>query len=160
MKKLLNNKKIIFFDIDYTLFNIDIFKKSNLKEYKNYNEVKKVLKSFSEKLDLGIFSEGEKDFQEKKLENTGIKEYFNKNDIYILQGKNLSIKKVFKKYEKNSVFLVDDKLTILSEVKTLCPFVFTVWIKRGAYAENEKSPKRFVPDLEIEKLTELENIIL
>lgn len=160
MKKLLNNKKIVFFDIDYTLFNVGIFKKSNLKEYKNYNEVKKVLKSLSKKLDLGIFSEGEKDFQEKKLENTGIKEFFNKNNIYILHGKNLSIKKIFKKYEKNSIFLVDDKLTILSEVKTLCPFVFTVWIKRGTYAENEKNIEKFIPDVQIYELSDLENIIL
>lgn len=160
MKKLLKNKKIVFFDIDYTLFNTDIFKKSNLKQYKNYNEVEKVLKNLSEKLDLGIFSEGEKDFQEKKLEKTGIRKYFNKNDVYILQGKNLNIKEVFKKYKEDSVFLVDDKLTILSEVKILCPFVFTVWLKRGVYAENEKNVKEFIPDAKIKELKALEDIVL
>jgi FMN phosphatase YigB (HAD superfamily) len=158
MKKS-NKRKIVFLDIDYTLFNTDIFKKSNLKEYKNYDEVKKVLESLSKKLDLGIFSEGEKNLQEKKLENTGIKKYFNKNDIYILQGKNLSIKKIFKKHEKGSIFLVDDKLPILSEVKALCSFVFTVWIKRGAYAKKQKSIKGFTPDAKIKDLSGLENII-
>lgn len=159
MKKLSNKKKIVLFDIDYTLFNIDIFKKSDLKEYKNYDEVKNVLESLSKKLELGIFSEGEKDLQEKKLENTGIKKYFNENDIYILQSKSLNIKKIFKKYAGCFIILVDDKLTILSEVKILCPFVFTVWIKRGAYAKKQANIKGFIPDGEITNLNDLENII-
>lgn len=159
MKKLLKNKKIVFFDIDYTLFDCDNFKNSNLKDYKNYDETGKVLKDLSKKNDLGIFSEGEKDLQEKKLEKTGIKKYFNRNNIYMLQGKSLSIKKIFKKYKNDSVFLIDDKLTILNEVKILCPFVFTVWVKRGIYAQKQESIKGFIPDAQVTDLNELKNII-
>jgi len=159
MKKLLKNKKIVFFDIDYTLFNVDIFKKSDLKRYENYQEVENVLKILSKKFSLGIFSEGEENFQREKLNKTGIEKYLDQGHIYIMQGKNLLIKKTFERYKENTIFLVDDKLTILSQVKSIYPNVFTIWVKRGEYAEKQESIKGFIPDVQVTDLNELRNII-
>ena len=160
MKKSLKNNKIVFFDIDYTLFDCDIFKKSNLKDYKNYDETEVVLKNLSKKTDLGIFSEGEENLQKAKLYKTGIGKYFTQGNVYILQGKNVLIEETFEKYRGNSIYLVEDKLEILNQVKSVYPDIFTVWVKRGIYAEKQGRTNGFMPDAQILNLNELINIIL
>ena len=153
-------KKIVLFDIDYTLFDTDVFKKSELKKHSIYNEVEEVLKKVSEIADLGIFSQGVLDFQNNKLKKTDIRKYFKEGYIHIVEEKEPNLLEVLSKYKNHELFLVDDKLTVLYKAKMLMPSVFTVWIKRGIYAECQKPIKNFVPDAIITNLMELLSIIV
>lgn len=153
------NKKIILFDIDYTLFNTDLLKETDLKIHSLYKEVKDVLNKLSKKANLGIFSEGEANFQKNKLAKTEIEKYFSQNHIYIVEKKDQKSLDFFRSYKHLDIFLIDDKLSVLRQIKRSYPYVFTVWIKRGKYASVQKPINDFTPDAEIKDLQKVVEII-
>lgn len=153
------NKVVIFFDIDYTLFNTDIFKKTRLREYVLYNEVEEVLADLKKIAKLGIFSEGKIEFQKTKLEKTKIKKYFLKKITHIVEDKKNNLNNIFLKYLDTQVFLIDDKLSILYEAQLILPSLITIWIKRGKYARFQKRIKNFEPNAIIGNLKEAIPII-
>ncbi len=155
----MKNKKIVLFDIDYTIFDTDHFKKSKLKYHKIYPEVREALKRLSRIAVLGIFSEGELDFQSKKLIDTGIYDFFDKKNTHIVLSKLTDLKTVLTKYQDRKIFFVDDKLEILYETKKMLPNIFVVWMKRGIYAISQKEIIDFKPDAEVTDLRELINIV-
>lgn len=150
---------VILFDIDYTLFDTAHFKNSQLAEFRIYEEVLETLQSLGKNITLGIFSEGEDSFQTTKLINTQIHEFFKKEYIHIVKSKDESIEGVFKKYKNDKVILVDDKLTVLVRAKEILPHVYTVWMKRGFYAEKQQPIKGFRPDAIIYSLKEIIEIV-
>ncbi|MDP3988463.1 MAG: sugar phosphate nucleotidyltransferase [Candidatus Levybacteria bacterium] len=152
-------KKVVLFDIDYTLFDTKNFKDSNLKDHSLYNEVIGVLEKVSKVADLGIFSEGEVAFQKNKLVKTDIKKYFDKKHTHIVEKKDLSLEKILRKYEKDFLILVDDKLGVLHSAKNMMPSVFTVWVKRGMYAQLQKPIENFSPNETLDNLGELASIV-
>lgn len=151
--------KIVLFDIDYTLFNTDIFKSSNLQEFKIYDEVKNVLEKLSSVAILGIFSEGEEVLQKKKLLETQIGDHFIKEHMYIVAKKENELEKILETYKNHTIFLIDDKLTILYKAKSTLPHLYTIWVKRGRYAENQEPIEGFVPDSQVDDLTDIVEII-
>jgi len=152
-------KGLVFFDIDYVLFNTRHFKKSKLKDYENYQETLSALKNLSEFITLGIFSKGKYDWQTAKLKNTGIANFFDKQNVHIFSNKNTNIKKVLDNYKDSKIFLIDDKLRVLYLVRKKSDSVFGVWLKRGPYAENQKPIPDFKPDAEVENLSDAVKII-
>jgi len=140
------NKPIIFFDIDYTLFDTALFKKTNFTKYSLYEEVPSVLANLSKNLELGIFSQGDKDLQNSKLKVTKIDHFFQKEHIYIESEKEEKIKSIIEKYKNIQLYIAEDKLFILSLMKKENPDIFTIWIKRGVYAQNQKPIPDFMPD--------------
>lgn len=153
-------KKVVLFDIDYTLFDTEKFKNTKLQTFSLYEEVIDVLNKLKETVYLGIFSEGNLDFQKTKLLKTKIHNNFTKKHIHIVANKEETIKEVLEKYKKNVVFLVDDKLTVLYLAKQLLPSLITIWVKRGMYAQNQLPIKGYTPDAIIMNLRELAPIIL
>ncbi|OGH23484.1 MAG: hypothetical protein A2629_00355 [Candidatus Levybacteria bacterium RIFCSPHIGHO2_01_FULL_41_15] len=153
-------QKIILFDIDYTLFNTDVFKQTDLKKHSVYDEVNNVLKELGKVGILGIFSEGDLEFQKNKLFRTDIQKHFLKAHMHITEKKEKILKKVLRKYKDKKVFLIDDKLSILHLAKTISPSLFAIWVKRGMYAKNQKPIPEFKPDTEVENLKEIIPIIL
>jgi phosphoglycolate phosphatase-like HAD superfamily hydrolase len=153
------NKPIILFDIDYTLFDTAIFKKTNFAQYSLYKEVHGVLSDLSKKIILGIFSQGEENLQNTKLKATKIDHFFQKEHIHIELQKEEKIKIIGDKYKNTYLYIADDKLTLLSLVKKEYPRVFTIWIKRGIYAENQKPLPDFTPDAVMENLSGIIPII-
>ena len=156
---MINNKPVVLFDIDFTLFDTASFKQSGLSRHKIYEEVIGVLENLKNIAILGIFSEGDLDFQNQKLIKTDIKKYFEELHTHIVLNKLDEIKKVFEKYRGNRIFLVDDKLTILNDLKKFMPSVFGIWVKRGWYADNQKEIQGFKPDAEVDTLQEIVKII-
>lgn len=149
-------KKIILFDIDYTIFDTDIFKKSLLVDYVLYEEVHEILLKLSKIASLGIFSEGDIVFQRKKLHETKIEKYFLEEHMHLVAHKNEVIEKILNKYEnEGEIFLIDDKLTILFQAFKYHPEIYTVWVKRGIYATNQKPIPGYKPFLEVENLREI-----
>ncbi|SRR6266403_3914704 len=154
------SKKIILFDIDNTLFNTLRLKQSDLKIFSLYDEVYATLEELSKIADLGIFSEGEIGFQQKKLHQTNIEKYFLKEHTHIFPEKIKALEETFKKYKKtDKLFLVDDKLSILPPIKKDFPSVFAIWIKRGEYALSQKEIEGFSPDAVVESLKDIVPLI-
>ncbi len=155
----MSNKPIVLFDIDYTLFDTFFFKESKLLKHKIYEEVIDVLDNLGKIAVLGIFSEGDIDFQRTKLKETKIEKYFEQDNIHIVLNKLNELQGVLEKYKNRKTFFVDDKLSILFEAKNMYPEVFVVWVKRGFYAENQKEIPGFKPDAQVENLSEVVRIV-
>lgn len=152
-------KPVILLDIDDTLFNTALFIQSGLSNHEVYDEVMRVLKKLSTFAILGIFSEGETDFQKTKLEKTEILKYFKEDDIHIYGDKNTNFLQAIDNYKDNKVFLVDDRLDVLNSAKRKMKKIITIWIKRGRYAENQKPISGFKPDAKVENLSEIVRIV-
>lgn len=150
---------MVFFDIDYTLFDTALYKQSGLQELKVYDEVPHVLEELSSLAILGIYSEGEKDFQKNKLAKTNLERFFNKNHTHIIAEKDIHSLEDLAEHEKEDLFLVDDKLSILHEAKKRIPSIITVWVKRGPYADAATPIEGFVPDNTVDDLHELVEIV-
>lgn len=146
---------IILFDIDYTLFDTDAFKKSNLKTYSLYDEVFRVVKILEKHATLGILSEGETAFQYEKLIKTNLFSSFSKKHLHILSQKEESLEHILYSYKGRDTIIVDDKLPILEKAKQSVPEIFTIWIQRGPYALAQTPIKYFVPDAIIKSLREI-----
>ncbi|HUD04911.1 MAG TPA: hypothetical protein VMR59_02920 [Patescibacteria group bacterium] len=155
--KLLN--KLVLFDIDYTLFDTTALKASDLTQYSLYDEVKSVLVKSSKIAELGIFSKGESEFQKAKLQKTGIVKFFQTKNIHIFENKNQNLKEVIKQYGNCKIYLIDDKLEILYNAKQFDPSIFTIWIKRGPFAQDETFLNNFSPDATITNLKEAISIV-
>ncbi len=144
---------ILLFDIDYTLFDTAAFKESGLTSYNLYPEVKNILESLCKSYTLGILSQGETDFQMKKLTETEILELFDKNHIFIIPDKLQALSGIMGKLSHEDVLFVDDKLEMLEEAKKLDPKLKTVWVKNGPFAKSTQCT--FTPDKTIPFLSEL-----
>lgn len=151
----MKTQKIVLFDIDYTLFNTDIFKASDLQTHSIYEEVPGVLQKLSDIAMLGIFSEGKLLLQQTKLEKTHIDTFFIKEHMHIVEKKDVSIGDMLKKYKNHLLFLVDDKLSVLHQASLLMPEAVTIWIKRGIYAQNQKPIENYTPHAIIYSLEEV-----
>lgn len=158
--KQLSDKPIILFDIDYTLFNTAHLKETNLAEFLLYEEVTGVLEELSPLATLGILSEGTTEWQEKKLHETDIVNFFDKKHTHIVEKKFNLGENILKGYKSSDrIFIIDDKLTFLFEMKSVMPALQTVWIKRGVYAMNQSPISGFTPDFTIDTLNELVPLI-
>lgn len=146
------SKKLILFDIDYTLFDTDSFKESNLTKFSLYNEIDKLLKNLSSFATLAIFSKGETDFQLNKLKKTGIDKYFTPDFIDVVADKDEVFEKVIDKYKNYEIFLIDDRIRNLEMAKKHRRDIKTVWVIRGPYAVKDT---QFIPDKSISDLEQL-----
>jgi FMN phosphatase YigB (HAD superfamily) len=158
--KSLDKKKIVLFDIDYTLFDTKAFKDSRLSNYVLYPETIPVLESIFGKIDLGIFSTGEKEFQQEKLRRTDLQKFFKPGNSHIFKNKHSGIAQVLKQYGEWQIYLVDDKLDVLKKAKAEASFVTTIWVERGPYALEHSLLAKFTPDARIPDLRQLPEIIL
>ncbi len=147
-------KKIVLFDIDYTLFDTAQFKSSGLKIYKLYEEVEEALKTLSQSAEIGIFSQGGDVLQREKLKQTLIQAHFRQENIHIFSLKDENLGSVLSKYKNRDIFLVDDKLEVLKLGKDLNDSVYTIWLKRGPFAERQENIVGFTPDAIISNLSE------
>lgn len=152
-----NSRKIILFDIDYTLFDTERFKETNREIFSVYDDVHDTLTQLSFIADLGIFSEGDIAFQNKKLQKTNIEKYFLKEHTHIVAEKVVSIASLVKKYRAhNNIFLVDDRLQIFPLLKKEFPKLFTIWMRKKSENDSYQEPiEGFSPDAEVKTLKEI-----
>jgi FMN phosphatase YigB (HAD superfamily) len=157
--KSLNKNKIVLFDIDYTLFDTQTFKDSSLTNFSLYNEVLPVLESLANITELGIFSKGEDTFQNYKLQQTGISNFFKQEHVHVFEDKDINLKSIIGKYKDFEIYFVDDRLATLYDAKIINSSVFTIWIKRGPFALNETLLTNFSPDATLDNLKEVSAIV-
>ncbi len=141
-------KKIIFFDIDDTLFKTSLFIKSGQKKYQTYKEALKVIENIKKTSEVAILSKGEYDFQVKKLKETNLLNLFKKENIYIVAEKKEELKKIFIKYKDHSIYVIEDRSDNLAEIKKMFPQINSILIKRGRYKNlPELNPDHIVKNL-------------
>jgi len=150
--------KIVLFDIDYTLFDTKTFKDSNLTKFALYKEILPVLKSLATTAELGIFSKGEDSSQNVKLQETGIGNFFQQENVHVFEDKDENLKSVLDKYKNLKIYIVDDRLATLYSARAINSSVFTIWIKRGPFAQDETLLSNFSPDATINNLEEVLSI--
>jgi FMN phosphatase YigB (HAD superfamily) len=147
---------IVLLDIDNTLFNTEKLKKSNLSLFELYDEVEETLAKLAKVTTLGILSQGEIAFQKKKLEKTGIRRYFSGEHTHIVAYKISVMKDILQMYRSNArIYFIDDWLEGLRIAKKTDPSVFTIWMKRGEYADTQEKHSDFMPDAVIRNLREV-----
>lgn len=144
---------LVLFDIDYTLFNTALFKESNLIDFQVYDDVSQSLKDVKQLAEIGIFSEGDKEFQYNKLKNTRLLPLFSEKHIHVFEKKKDFLKEIIKESKHSLIVLVDDKIEILAFAKEINPSIKTIWIKRGPFALNPSV--QFTADLEIDTLRDI-----
>ncbi len=145
--------RYILIDLDHTLFNVNKFLKDTNKSFFKDEELSKYLYDdvinfieYSKKYGAAyIFSEGDVDFQNKKIKNTGLSEIFGKNlKIYPSYAKMSNAKSEF--FGKN-VILVDDNPTVIYKAKKLG--WRAIRVRRGKH-RGEKD--KIVPDITVRSL--------
>lgn len=154
---LVEKPVVVLMDIDYTLFDTDKFKKSGLKDYCLYSGDLEALETLAELADLGILSQEVPPIaQIRKLEETGIRRHFPDQRVHLHADKLSEMRRVFEAYgNRRKIVLVDDKLTVLDQAKRANPSVFTAWVKRGPYAQQQPEIEGFRPDKEVDDLAGL-----
>lgn len=122
-----------------------------------YDETHDIVKEFEKIGELGIFSQGVERFQRLKLKQ--IAHLFADHHIHIVPSKLSQFQSIFAEYKNYDIFFLDDSLPILHAVKEMYPDVFTIWIKRGRYAENQEPIAGFTSDAIVTNLKQAEKII-
>jgi len=147
------NKKEYINKVEELLFRSSFFKNGI------YKEVHKVLLNLKGVVDIGVFSQGDPKLQWAKIEQSGFGDLFKEELKYIIKPRKLDFVPSLVKYHMNDkVYLIDDKLKVIKEVKEKMPDAIGIWIKRGPFAENETLD--FKPDATILNLSEIIPIIL
>lgn len=157
--KLFDKQQIIFFDIDYTLFDTARFKESGLTIYQLYPEIRQTLEKLSNVSHLGIYSTGEETLQRTKLEKTGILSFFNKDSFFIFADKVSRLDSLIGHGREYKIYLIDDKLDVLYHVQKKYPTIISLWIKRGPYALSQQPIQSYSPDVIISSLEEVIPVI-
>lgn len=218
----MNKKKIILFDIDYTLFDTDKFRdltypslmnlleQEDLPQYHEkvhliehtliskggyepvtfanllaealqlkpkreeierifydialydvclYPEVKNILENLEKRngVILGIISKGETSFQKRKI--SAVRTYFQSHNVHISLNKFDLIPTVLQKYQKDTLYVVDDSAPFLDNVKKTDKSVVTVLVEKPNRYEKREKPVDFVPDVAITNLSEVLRIV-
>lgn len=122
-----------------------------------HKEVLTSLKMLIELGGVGVLSQGDKNFQSAKIIH--FKHLLNSDHVYILKDKKSNMLGIFKNLKKYKVYFVDDMLHMLETAKKINPQITTIWMKRGRYAENQKEIPGFIPDAEVENLSEIVRIV-
>ena len=108
-----------------------------------------------------ILSDGDAVFQSRKIERSGLWSAFNDN-VLIYIHKQQELEAVEHCYPAKHYVLVDDKLSILADVKTIWgDKVTTVFHRQGHYALDNKTIERLRPaDITIDHIDELTQLDL
>ncbi len=133
-----------------------IFDPKNFRE-NLHKEVLSSLKKFTVVGEVGILSQGDKEFQSAKIIH--FKHLLNSDHVYIFTDKKSNMIGIFKNLKKYKVYFVDDMLSMLQAAKRIDSSIVTIWMKRGRYAQNQKEIVGFAPDAEVENLSEVVKII-
>jgi hypothetical protein len=103
-----------------------------------------------------VLSDGDAVFQPRKVERSGIWKAFN-DDILIYIHKEHELDDVERWYPAKRYVLIDDKLRILSAVKSIWgDRVITVFARQGHYANDPKAIAMYPPaDLHVDRIGDL-----
>lgn len=135
----------------------NLFYNDNLMQSCLYKESQKAVEDLQKKALIVIFSKGKDVFQRAKI--SAIKPLLEDKHIHITTNKYETLPKLIKRYKKKKLYLVDDALDVLHAAKRLNLEIFTIWVKRGEFAEKQKPITGFESDAVISNLKEALTLI-
>lgn len=154
------NRKVVLFDIDHTLFDTEEFKDSLLSKYSLFEGITDLLGELvKNNIKIGIVSQGERDFQIKKIQETGLDKFFSSENIYIVKDKIIEIEEILKLYSSSELYLVDDRLDVLGYAKKNMDSITTIFVKYGKKKITEEVSE-FEPDYSVEEVNKIRQIII
>ena len=130
---------------------------ASLFEEHAYKEVVAVVTALSKIAEVGIYSQGLTKFQERKI--ASFRHLFTEKHVYISQDKKQEMARIFANYKEYAIFFVDDILPILALASTIDSTIFTIWIRRGEYAERMTHVEGFSPSAQIGDLQKVIDIV-
>lgn len=136
----------------------NLFYDDNLMQSCLYKESRKVVENLQKKALIVIFSKGKDIFQRAKI--SAIKHLLQERHIHITLDKYETLPKLMKHYRGKKLYLVDDAYGVLHAAKRLNPEIFTIWVKRGEFAEKQKPIAGFESDAVISNLKEVFSFII
>ena len=122
-----------------------------------HKEVLTSLKMLIQLGEVGILSQGDREFQDAKISH--FKHLLSNSHINIVKDKKSDMVDIFKNMEAYRIYFVDDMLSMLEAAKKINPSIVAIWMKRGRYAENQKEIPEFKPDAQVDNLSEVVEII-
>lgn len=129
----------------------------NLLQKHIFSEVKGTLDTLKTFGDLGVFSQGEEKIQKAKIRE--LLHMFTVEHIHIMQNKSELFHTVLTHYKNEEVYIIDDALPILFEVKQHFPTVKVVWMERGEWATKQAKIPGFTPDATVKNLSDSISIV-
>jgi len=107
--------------------------------------------------EVGILSDGDSDYQPRKIANAGLTEAVGgPADVLIYTHKETCFEDVMKRLPGRHYVLVEDKEKLLASAKEFMgDRVTTVWVKQGHYAHDPKAYRKPDPDIVLEKIGDL-----
>lgn len=107
--------------------------------------------------EVAILSDGDTDYQPRKIANAGLtRAVGGPSDVLVFIHKQCELRDVVKRLPGKHYVFVDDKETILAEIKEeLGDLATTVWVKQGHYASDPTQYRKPDPDLTIQHIGDL-----
>ncbi|HET9494132.1 MAG TPA: HAD family hydrolase [Chloroflexia bacterium] len=120
-----------------------------------YPESLAVVRHVSRMGEVAIISDGDTDYQPRKIANAGLAEAVG-HDVLIFTHKQESLHHVTEILPGCHYIMVDDKESVLADAdRVLGDRLTTVWVKQGHYATDPKYYKKPDPDVVLEHIGEL-----
>ncbi|MEA2574924.1 MAG: hypothetical protein QOH93_2222 [Chloroflexia bacterium] len=122
-----------------------------------YPDTLPALEHLSEMGDVAILSDGDEDYQPRKIMCAGLTEAVGgPADVLIFTHKEHSLDEVMRVLPSRRYVLVDDKERLLAIAKKhIGDRLTTVWVKQGHYATDPKYYRKPDPDIVLEKIADL-----
>src|SRR4051812_26043651 len=107
--------------------------------------------------EVAILSDGDEDYQPRKIENAGLTEAVGgPADVLIYTHKETCFEDVMQRLPADHYVLIDDKERILAGAKEFMgDALTTVWVKQGHYAEDPSHYRKPDPNVVIDSIGEL-----
>lgn len=124
-----------------------------------YEKVTDVLEALGTKgIVIGILSTGNDTFQRRKIQSIAHK--LSEEHIHIFVDKVKELRQVFERYEGYKMYFVDDLPHVLASAKNIDDRVTTIWIKADKHYKRHDTIEDFTPDMTIQEISEVVDIVL
>lgn len=106
--------------------------------------------------EVAILSDGDPDYQPRKIADAGLAEAVGPEDLLIYTHKETCFDDVMRRLPGDHYVLVDDKERLLALAKdVLGSKLTTVWVKQGHYAHDPAQYRKPDPDITIESIGDI-----
>lgn len=118
------------------------------------------LKHLSTLGEVAILSDGDEDYQPRKIANAGLTAAVGgPADVLIYTHKETCFEDVMRRLPGRHYVLIDDKEKILAGAKEVMgDCLTTVWVKQGKYAHDPRQYRKPDPDIVLESIGELQGL--
>lgn len=109
--------------------------------------------------DVAILSDGDPEYQPRKITRAGLSRIVGYSDVLVFLNKQEHLLELTQELPAEHYVLVDDKETILSGAKEILgDKLTTVWVQQGHYAHDPKFYREPAPDITLASIGDLCNL--